>query len=115
MVIATELGNISSGVAWAVGNSEPKFVTGWETQSSILSSEMNVHSALYYKGLRNRNNPKWGFQVADNPEVFTWFKHLIDRDKDLPADIRFSPELANAAKIMRKLHKKNPLRSLETT
>ncbi|KAI7771181.1 hypothetical protein LZL87_012939 [Fusarium oxysporum] len=108
MVIAIDLGNISSGVAWAMlnaPNSEPKFVTGWETLSGNPSDDVKVPSTLYYGEAKNRNNPKWGFKVPDDPDVLRWFKHLIVDDKDLPDHIRFSPQLANAKRIMRKVQK----------
>ncbi|KAF5241370.1 hypothetical protein FANTH_9113 [Fusarium anthophilum] len=72
MVIAIDLGNISSGVAWAFDNNEPKFVTGWETRSGAPSTEVNVSSALYYGGSNKYDNPEWGFKVPHDPEVLTW-------------------------------------------
>ncbi|KAF5629281.1 actin-like ATPase domain protein [Fusarium sp. NRRL 52700] len=79
MAIAIDLGNISSGVAWAVGNNEPKFVTGWETRSGSLSTDVKVPSALYYGGPNKRDNPQWGFKVTSQSEVLTW-------RMDTPAD-----------------------------
>ncbi|RKK86641.1 hypothetical protein BFJ69_g865 [Fusarium oxysporum] len=108
MVIAIDLGNISSGVAWAMlnaPNSKPKFVTGWETLSGNPSDDVKVPSTLYYGEAKNRNNLEWGFKVPDDRDVLSWFKHLIVDDKDLPDHIRFSPQLANAKRIMRKVQK----------
>ncbi|KAF5545500.1 Hsp70 family heat shock protein chaperone [Fusarium mexicanum] len=102
MVIAIDLGNIYSGVAWAFDNNEPKFVTGWETRSGTPSTEVNVPSALYYGGSNNYDNPEWGFKVPHDPEVLTW--------RAIQASHRCrqgSPHLAKVKQIMRKLGKKS--------
>lgn len=87
-----------SGVAWAYSR-EPNniaIVTSWEAELNHCSDKEKAPTQLWYN---SNNDATWGYSIPADNDALKWFKLLLLKRCDIPADIATSEQLANARRL----------------
>ncbi|EEU48642.1 uncharacterized protein NECHADRAFT_90172 [Fusarium vanettenii 77-13-4] len=98
IVIGIDFGTTYSGVAWAYSR-EPNdiaIVTSWEAELNHCSDKEKAPTQLWYN---SNNDVTWGYSIPADNDALKWFKLLLLKRGDIPADIAASEQLATARRL----------------
>ncbi|KAH7273994.1 hypothetical protein B0J15DRAFT_567509 [Fusarium solani] len=98
IIIGIDFGTTYSGVAWAYSR-EPNniaIVTSWEAELNHCSDKEKAPTQLWYN---SNNDATWGYSIPADNDALKWFKLLLLKRCDIPADIATSEPLANARRL----------------
>ncbi|RSL67500.1 hypothetical protein CEP54_003231 [Fusarium duplospermum] len=98
IIIGIDFGTTYSGVAWAYSR-EPNdiaIVTSWEAELNHCSDKEKAPTQLLYS---SNSDATWGYSIPADKDALKWFKLLLLKRGDIPADIATSGQLANARRL----------------
>ncbi|OLN87951.1 Heat shock 70 kDa protein 12A 1 [Colletotrichum chlorophyti] len=106
IVVGIDFGTTFSGVSWAYSGQPDaiEVITRWEAELNFASDTEKTPSILY-------NGPQggvsWGYGIPPDTdkEPLRWFKLLLVDAKDLPTDLRDSPQIATARRLAKNANK----------
>ncbi|KAF6835704.1 Hsp70 family chaperone [Colletotrichum plurivorum] len=102
IVIGIDFGTTFSGVSWAFSGqpNDIEIITRWKAQLRFNSDTEKTPSTLLYQG--NHGDAVWGYGIpaSNGHEPLKWFKLLLIDANDLPRELRASPQIATARKIL---------------
>lgn len=94
-----------SGVAWAYSR-EPDamgIVTSWDAELHHCSDVEKAPTQLWYD---EDDNATWGYSIPADEDALKWFKLLLLKPEDLPADVSKSKQLATARRLQQERDEK---------
>ncbi|RSL72501.1 hypothetical protein CEP51_011897 [Fusarium floridanum] len=98
IIIGIDFGTTFSGVAWAYSR-EPdvmEIVTSWDAEFHHCSDVEKAPTQLWYD---DNDDAAWGYSIPADKDALKWFKLLLLKEDDLPADVAKSEQLANARRL----------------
>ncbi|KAH0430382.1 hsp70 family chaperone [Colletotrichum camelliae] len=102
IVIGIDFGTTFSGISWAFAG-QPKnieVITQWPSELSFNSDTEKTPSTLLYGTLQD--DATWGYSVPahSTDECLKWFKLLLIDPRDLSPELRESPQIATAKRLL---------------
>ncbi|KAI8684417.1 hypothetical protein NCS57_00107800 [Fusarium keratoplasticum] len=98
IIIGIDFGTTYSGVAWAYSR-EPNdiaIVTSWEAELNHCSDKEKAPTQLLY---HSNNDATWGYSIPADEDALKWFKLLLLKRGDIPADVATSEQLSNTRRL----------------
>ncbi|KAM0424775.1 hypothetical protein ACHAPT_010085 [Fusarium lateritium] len=105
IIIGIDFGTTYSGVAWAYSREpeEIEQVTSWDAELNHCSDVEKAPTQLWYHD--DNNETTWGYSIPADKDALKWFKLLLLKDDDIPADVLASKQLATARRLQEATNK----------
>ncbi|KAI0467976.1 hypothetical protein F4859DRAFT_506405 [Xylaria cf. heliscus] len=108
LVIGIDFGTTYTGVSWIFLKKntparEPEVVTHWLSALSKNNDRNKVPSRIHYD--EETGEIKWGYNIPTDVQPIQWFKLLLLKKEDLPANLQHSSHIQTARDMIEALGK----------